>query len=283
MTTRRMRLAMAVVALLCGLAPGSLQGQAKPPAAEDFDAWRAAFDQRLDAAIADLRENTRQKATPPFAVTWGSKIENQDPLRLPSALARRDNQNPFPTLAGILRAKGLPPSLVGVAAVESGFNSLALSPKGARGLWQLMPATARRYGLVVEPHYDERVDPLKSTLAAAAYITDLYAQFGDWPLVFAAYNAGEGRVARALHRIGARDFWTLDGRRALPEETLRYVPAVLTRLATPPSPPGLPHPGDGLQAAQDLTPLLGIPLPNPARLVYATTAPFSGPSVDFKD
>ncbi|MBZ5514098.1 MAG: lytic transglycosylase domain-containing protein [Acidobacteriia bacterium] len=274
---------MAALALLCGLAPGSLQGQAKAPAAEDFDAWRAAFDQRLDAAIAELRENTQQKATPPFTVTWGSKIENHDPLRLPSALARRDNQNPFPTLAGILRAKGLPSSLVGVAGVESGFNSLALSPKGARGLWQLMPATARRYGLIVEPHHDERVDPVKSTLAAAAYITDLYAQFGDWPLVFAAYNAGEDRVARALNRVGARDFWTLGRRGALPEETLRYVPEVLARLGTAPSSPGLPHPGDESQAAQGLTPLPGTPLPNPARLVYATTAPFSEPSADFKD
>lgn len=133
-------------------------------------------------------------------------------------------------LAGILRAHGLPPSLLGVAAVESGFNPAALSPKGARGLWQLMPETARRYGLAVEPGRDDRLDPVKSTHAAARYMNDLYAQFQDWPLALAAYNAGENRVERALERRGAGDFWTLSRLAALPEETRRYVPTVLAKL-----------------------------------------------------
>jgi membrane-bound lytic murein transglycosylase D len=123
---------------------------------------------------------------------------------------------------------------VGVVAVESNFNPLALSPKGARGLWQLMPETARRYGLLVEPLKDERTDPVKSTFAAAAYMKDLYTQFQDWPLALAAYNAGEDRVARAMSRTGARDFWTLRRRAALPDETLRYVPAVLAKVESRP-------------------------------------------------
>jgi membrane-bound lytic murein transglycosylase D len=130
---------------------------------------------------------------------------------------------------GILRAHGLPEELIAVVAVESGFRPSVLSPKGARGLWQLMPETARRYGLAVGREADERLDPLKSTHAAARYLSDLYAQFADWPLALAAYNAGEQRVERALSRMGARDFWTLARHAALPKETRAYVPAVLSR------------------------------------------------------
>jgi hypothetical protein len=74
---------------------------------------------------------------------------------------------------------------------------------------------------------DERFDVLKSTIAAAHYLKDLYRQFEDWPLAFAAYNAGEDRIGRLLGRFNAHDFWTLSRLAALPEETRRYVPAVL--------------------------------------------------------
>jgi membrane-bound lytic murein transglycosylase D len=120
--------------------------------------------------------------------------------------------------------------LVGAAAVESDLNPWALSPKGARGLWQLMPETARRYGLVVDSRRDERLDPLKATHAAAQYLRDLHAEFQDWPLALAAYNAGEDRVERALEQLETRDFWTLSRHAALPHETRRYVPAVLARV-----------------------------------------------------
>jgi hypothetical protein len=135
------------------------------------------------------------------------------------------------SLARILVEERLPVETLAVALVESGFNPLALSPKGARGIWQLMPATARRYGLTVEAANDHRTDPEHATRAAARYLRDLYDLFGDWKLALAAYNAGEGRVQRAIERAGARDFDELARRGLLPAETRNYVPAVLAAWA----------------------------------------------------
>ncbi len=212
--------------LMLLLAPAALRSQ-------DMDTWRRAFSERLDETIASLRNEAQNRATPPVLVKWGGASQAEIPPGLlpPAGFAPPARLS---AVAGILREKGLPPSLMGVAAVESGFNPLALSPKGARGLWQLMPETAQRYGLVVDSLRDERADPLKSTQAAAQYLKDLFAQFGDWPLALAAYNAGERRVAQAIERVGTRDFWTLRRQAALPNETLRYVPAVMAKLQIAP-------------------------------------------------
>jgi hypothetical protein len=94
----------------------------------------------------------------------------------------------------------------------------------------LPPETARRFGLVVDANHDERLDPLKSTRAAAQYLRQLYAQFGNWRLALAAYDAGENRVQRTVEHNHTRDFWSLTG--PLPEETRRYVPAVLSLAGT---------------------------------------------------
>ena len=118
--------------------------------------------------------------------------------------------------------------LQSVARVESGGNPLALSPKGARGLMQFMPETARHYGLRVDGTTDERTDPAKSEAAASRYLTDLFAHFGDWRLALAGYNAGEARVEQAIHRSGLREFNMLLS--FLPDETRRYVPAVMNRV-----------------------------------------------------
>ena len=126
-----------------------------------------------------------------------------------------------------LRDRALPSALEAVVFVESGLFSQALSQAGARGLWQLMPGTARKYGLTVEPAVDERTDPVRSTDAAVRHLVFLQGQLGSWDLVLAAYNAGMGAVADRMQQAGVRDFWGLEQRGVLlPEETRLYVPKV---------------------------------------------------------
>jgi Transglycosylase SLT domain len=127
---------------------------------------------------------------------------------------------------GVLRDHGLPEDLFATVMIESGFNPAAVSRAGAKGLWQFMATTARRYGLRVDRWVDERLDPEKSTRAAARYLRDLYAMFGSWPLVHAAYNAGEGRVSRAMQVLRTADFWELARGALLAEETKNFVVAV---------------------------------------------------------
>lgn len=132
-----------------------------------------------------------------------------------------------PMMAQVFREEGVPEWLIGVGFVESTYNSRAHSPKEAHGIWQFIPGTGDRYGLRRTAWTDERENPEKSTRAAARYLRDLHALFGDWQLALAAYNWGEGRVARIIRRTGIRDFWTMADRGLLPQETANYVPSVL--------------------------------------------------------
>jgi membrane-bound lytic murein transglycosylase D len=110
-----------------------------------------------------------------------------------------------------------------VAEVESAFNPRAVSPVGAAGLYQLMPATARQYGLMLEPD-DDRFDPEKNARAAARHMSYLSWLFDDWPLAMAAYNAGHNRVRRLLVKHNARSFEEIAS--YLPLETQMFVPKV---------------------------------------------------------
>lgn len=132
----------------------------------------------------------------------------------------------LPMILDIFREKGLPEDLVFTVMIESGFNPVAVSHAGAKGLWQFMAPTARLYGLRVDGWLDERLDPEKSTVAAANYLRDLYAQFGSWDLAQAAYNTGDGKVQQAIDRTGSRDFWKLHKSPLLPDETKNFVPAI---------------------------------------------------------
>ncbi len=130
-----------------------------------------------------------------------------------------------------------------LAQAESGFQPLALSRMGARGMWQFMPWDGQHAGLQHNWWVDERQDPEKATRAAARLLKDLFSQFGDWYLAMAAYNSGPGTVQRAVQRTGYADFWELYRRDVLPEETRNYVPIILamTIMAKNPSQYGLDH------------------------------------------
>ena len=127
----------------------------------------------------------------------------------------------FDMMDGILTQHGLPRELKYLAVIESHLKAGAVSWVGAVGPWQFMPATARRYGLVVSHQYDERTDYLKSTHAASRMLKDLFKQYGDWLLVIAAYNGGPGNVNAAIRKTGSRDFWTLQYK--LPDESKDHV------------------------------------------------------------
>jgi len=132
-----------------------------------------------------------------------------------------------PTVENIFAEFKLPLDLVFLSLVESGFNTNAVSRAKAVGPWQFMKPTAKMYGLRVDSWVDERRDPVKSTLAAAQYLRDLYHLFGSWPLAMAAYNAGEGKVGRAIARKQDNDFWGLVDTKLLRRETKEYVPRFL--------------------------------------------------------
>ncbi|MDQ7833211.1 MAG: LysM peptidoglycan-binding domain-containing protein [Desulfovibrionaceae bacterium] len=131
----------------------------------------------------------------------------------------------------VMTSFNLPPDLVVLPFIESGYNSMAYSHAGAGGMWQFMPFTAKRFGLTVDWWEDERRNSYKATVAAAKYLTVLYQMFGDWHLALAAYNAGEGKVSRAMAKSGQQDFFDLAKNPALlKQETRHYVPKFLAVL-----------------------------------------------------
>ena len=133
-----------------------------------------------------------------------------------------------PIFEEALERYGLPLELKYLPVIESALRPSATSRAGAAGLWQFMIGTGKRYGLEVNTLVDERRDPIKSSEAAAHYLSDLYDMFGDWSLAIAAYNCGEGNVQKAITRSGGQegsDFWSVYNR--LPRETRGYVPAFI--------------------------------------------------------
>jgi peptidoglycan lytic transglycosylase D len=130
-------------------------------------------------------------------------------------------------ISRVLKQEGVPQDLIFLAQAESGFQPLALSRAGARGMWQFMAQSGALYGLERNWWVDERQDPEKATVAAARHLKDLYKQFGDWYLAMAAYNSGASTVQHAVERTGYADFWELYRRGVLPQETRNYVPIIL--------------------------------------------------------
>ena len=132
-----------------------------------------------------------------------------------------------PVMREIFREYKMPEDTVYLAMIESGFSTFALSTSAAGGIWQFIPATAKRYGLKIDYWRDERRDPIKSTRAAALYLRDLYQYFGSWWLAWAGYNSGEGKIFKALRKYDTEDFWELSSYRFLKAETKNYVPKLI--------------------------------------------------------
>ena len=140
-----------------------------------------------------------------------------------TARIMREAEHFFPIFEEALGKHNLPYELKYVPVIESALKPTARSRAGAAGLWQFMPATAKRYGLEVNSLVDERMDVYKSTEAACAFLQALYTIFGDWNLAIAAYNCGPGNVRKAIQYAGGkRDFWSIYP--YLPHETRMYVP-----------------------------------------------------------
>lgn len=169
-----------------------------------------------------------------------------------------------PLVMPILKEEGLPPEMFFLAMIESGFSNTAYSRARATGTWQFMRGTALSYGLEINHWVDERRDPVKSTIAAATYLKDLYRHFGDWYLAMAAYNAGQGRIRSAIRRSGSRDFWEIAKTPYIHNETKHYVPKMLAALIIASNPEKY-----GFYVApdiRDITPTTSVLVKRPSRL-----------------
>jgi membrane-bound lytic murein transglycosylase D len=133
-------------------------------------------------------------------------------------------------LIPLLVQEGIPKEIFFLAMIESGFSNSAYSRARATGTWQFMKATAKSYGLQINYWVDERRDPVKSTIAAARFLRDLYGRFGDWYLAIAAYNAGPGKIKSAIRRAKSRDYWKIAQTPYIKRETKHYVPKMLAAL-----------------------------------------------------
>lgn len=180
-----------------------------------FDSFLLKLNGQIDPAIDSVPVIALNK----HAV----KFVNDYVARNGSMLEKLREQNPrsFRIMDSIFAQHGLPQELKYLAIIESKLKPRVVSPVGARGAWQLMPATARIYSLKVTAKYDERNNFYKSTVAAAKMLKYLHNQFGDWLLVVAAYNSGPGRVYQAIKKSGSRNFWKLQS--FLPAETRAHV------------------------------------------------------------
>lgn len=136
----------------------------------------------------------------------------------------------MPYIQNELAQAGLPQDLGYMVMIESGFNSNAISTADAVGPWQFIEATGKRYGLRVTPWLDERRDLEKSTRAAIRYLTDLHREFKSWYLVAASYNMGENGLRRQVQKHATHDFWKLAEKKAIPQETIDYVPKILAAM-----------------------------------------------------
>lgn len=176
----------------------------------------------------------RLDAKTPFNISYNASLESVIKLFLKTRRGYFErlmglSHFYFPMFEQELDTYNVPLEIKYLAIVESALKPRAKSRVGATGLWQFMFATGKQYGLDVSSYVDERSDPIKSTKAAARYLSALYTTFGDWDLALAAYNSGPGNVLKAIRRSGGyKNYWNI--RHNLPRETAGYVPAFLATM-----------------------------------------------------
>ncbi|MTG97869.1 MULTISPECIES: lytic transglycosylase domain-containing protein [Myroides] len=191
----------------------------------------AQIDDEYDGLTTDLLKERLQllNEKTPFNVEYNETLEKV----IKSFLKKRKrsferlmgaSEYYFPLFEEKLAKYNVPLEVKYLSIVESALNPNARSRVGATGLWQFMYATGKQYKLEVNSFVDERIDPVKSSDAAAKFMSDLYRMFGDWDLVLASYNAGPGNVTKAMRRSGEfKNYWNI--RHNLPRETQNYLPA----------------------------------------------------------
>ncbi len=192
-------------------------------------------DEAIDLAARPDLAWLRTLRLPDITVRWDARLVRylqhfkDDPRgRALLAVAWRRSGRYEALIKATLRQEKVPAALLWLAMTESSFEPTARSPVGAAGLWQFMPHGARLYGLRVERLVDERLDPVKSTVAAAKFLSDLERRFGSWELALAAYNMGYGGLLTAIRKYNTNDYWELSKFEAgLPWETTLYVPKIL--------------------------------------------------------
>ncbi|HUP50579.1 MAG TPA: transglycosylase SLT domain-containing protein [Thermoanaerobaculia bacterium] len=242
MNDRRWLLPAAV--LLCASCAGTTPAPLSLPPAHPSAVDRDELRRDLEAAFAGIAAR-EQGAVPAVQVDFeaAASIEIPQHATIDGALQYFGTALQEKIQASLLRSSRyrkmidqtledyrLPKALAYLPVIESAFIPTLTSRAGAHGLWQIMPDTAREYGLRIDWWIDERADPELSTRAAAEFLNDLYRQFGDWPLALAAYNCGPGRVRRAMKSTGATTFWELLEKAAVPRETRGYVPTFYATL-----------------------------------------------------
>lgn len=229
---------MALVLLLSACTQTPVKNeQSKPVESVNTPVKTQAIEEQYAASYADLesfrlsdKTNTivdkELLAIPsdynPMVEKWVAYFQGSGRRHMEKYLARMTRYEKL--MKRVLTENGLPEDLFYIALIESGFNGVARSHAQAVGYWQFIRGTGKRYGLRMNAFMDERRDPVLATQAAAEYFKGLYGMFNSWYLSMAAYNVGEGRVKREIMKHNTNDFWEIARLRALPMETVNYVP-----------------------------------------------------------
>ncbi len=237
------------VAVAAQAAPRASKKKPKISAAEDFadkelEAEILKFERESESDPEEDEEDSAQK-TPekPVEPSTGA-LQGQIPFEFNKRVqvwvnhfSKKDHERfqryltrgvPYRNvIEDILEENRVPVELFYLGLIESGFSLNAKSHASAVGVWQFMKPTGKIYGLEINHLVDERRDPIRATEAAAKHLRNLFREFHSWYLALSAYNAGSGRVRQAIRKGGSRNYWVLVKRKALPQETVDYVPKFL--------------------------------------------------------